>query len=246
MAVELKQRIVGGIVIACVLAIFLPILLHKPKKESVDSLPLTIPKPAVVSEMSLQLPVQASDPQPIASSVASSTPAAASTAAKVVVSEQAVLKTSESSVTNQQTPLKFVPEPTMPVTEPMSTPKSTAQPAPAPKSMPAPSSPARVAMTQNSTLNKAQGVNTKILESVVSTPQAWVLQLGSFSQESNANALVKQLHLRGFEAYARQDAAHHVTRVFVGPEIAQAKIQAINKKLQHDVHLKGVVRKYNV
>jgi DedD protein len=91
-------------------------------------------------------------------------------------------------------------------------------------------------------------INNKILQSAISTPQAWVVQLGSFSLKNNAEKLVQRLRKQGFDAYSRSnDENHHlITRVFVGPEINRGTMQHINKKLQHDFHLKGVVRKYNV
>jgi len=45
--------------------------------------------------------------------------------------------------------------------------------------------------------------------------QAWVIQIGSFSNKDNATSLVAELRNKGFRAYQRD--AKEYTRVFVGP-----------------------------
>jgi cell division septation protein DedD len=57
-------------------------------------------------------------------------------------------------------------------------------------------------------LKKAQAAN-----------QAWVIQLGSFNQAQNANAFIKQLRDKGFQAfgYSRVQAGQVVNRVYIGP-----------------------------
>lgn len=195
METQLKQRLVGGVVIVCVLAIFLPILLHKPKSDQAQSVPMTIPKPQTISEMSLQLP----EAQP------------STVAPKVVATATDKLMAAQAAVV---------------------------QPVVAKK---APSKAHTAAVAPHT-------INTKILQSAIATPQAWVVQLGSFSQAQHAHQLVKQLRERGFDAYSRSTDLNHqrIVRVFVGPEINLQTMRHINKKLQHDFHLRGVVRKYSV
>lgn len=202
MEAQLKQRIVGGIVIICVLAIFLPILLHKPKTQSSAPVSLPIATPATVSQMSLQLPQQTTATASTQSAqVANSTPQE-----KLAVAEQAVVTPVHTSAAH----VKHVA-------------KRVARPVP-------------------------QHINTKILQSAVSTPQAWVVQLGSFSEQRHATALVARLRAKGFEAYTRTSHESHgtITRVFVGPEINKAQMQRINTRLDKTFHLSGVVRKYTV
>jgi DedD protein len=212
MVTQMKQRIVGGIVIICVLAIFLPILLHKPKTEKLQQVPMAIPKPTTVSEMSLQLPVQNGQQQAqdntVATSTTATTPAQAVTtpAQKLAVAEQAVVR-----------------------------PTAVAQPT-----------------TVHSAHKEApvvdHSINSRILQSAISTPQAWVVQLASFANQANASKLVAQLRQKGFQAYTRTSHfnRHSITRVFVGPEINQNKIQQVKQNLNKQFHLSGVVRKYTV
>ncbi|PHQ81001.1 MAG: hypothetical protein COB66_03400 [Coxiella sp. (in: Bacteria)] len=198
MDLGIKQRIVGGVVVACVLAIFLPILLHKPKTVAVKQSPLLIPRPGVVSEMSLQLPNTQQAPSQAAVQQQTTT----------TVKPVAVAKT--------------------PVPSQATTPQVADHTPPARPHHPT--------------------VNTKILQAAMSTPQAWIVQLASFSQDRNAKQLITKLRAKGFEAYSRRSTVgqHAITRVFVGPEIRRADINKIEKRLHNDFRLQGVVRKYHV
>lgn len=88
--------------------------------------------------------------------------------------------------------------------------------------------------------------NKKIM---VDAPEAWVVQLGSFSDKSNAERLIKKLREKGFEAYSRADTTTKgapLNRVYVGPEIHLSTAKQLLKKLHHSFHLNGVVRKYKI
>jgi len=204
MATALKQRIVGAIVIVCVLAIFLPVLLHKSKTQTTQQVPMPIPSPSTLSQISLQLPAQ---PAGQAVAPVHAAPAAPTPTQKVVALEKAVV----------EPPIR-------------------------PRAQLAKTHPAPVQQ------HYAHAINTKILQSAVSTPQAWVVQLGSFSQVHNATKLVKTLRKRGFDAYTRVGYVkqRRITCVFVGPEIHHSTIEKISARLYHDLHIKGFVRKYQV
>jgi len=95
----------------------------------------------------------------------------------------------------------------------------------------------------------AAPVSTDPKELPVDTPEAWVIQLGSFSDKSNADRLIKKLRKKGFEAYSRVDTTTkgaHLNRVYVGPEIRLSSAKQLLKKLHHSFHLNGVVRKYKI
>lgn len=179
---DFKQRIVGGIVIISVFAIFLPILLHRPSQSPTQSISMAIPQPQAVSQMSLELAPSSPD----------------TVAAKITESQQQVVT---------------------PVSASISTPALSKEP-----------------------------INKKILQAVVTPPQAWVVQLGSFAEPKNAQHLIQQLRQHGFDAYTRQvtSGSHRITQVFVGPDINPKSIAKTNEKLSHEFHLKGVVRKYQV
>ena len=157
---QLKQRIVGGVVILCVVTIFLPVLFHKPKTTAAKSVPMTIPKPMSVSQMSLQLPLASSQDQ--------------------VQQTQ----TSVNPLTRAEQKVEY---------------QSTA----APQSKP------QVAV-QAAKLQHKQQINTKILQAAVSLPQAWVVQLGSFSKSQHAKNLgttPEKARARGLYPYSSRRAA---------------------------------------
>ena len=64
---------------------------------------------------------------------------------------------------------------------------------------------------------------------------AYVIQLGSFSNQTNARKLVDKLKAAGYKAYLRSSKANNKTinRVLVGPELkrtqAESKLSALNK-----------------
>ncbi len=75
----------------------------------------------------------------------------------------------------------------------------------------------------------------KIVEGI----SAWVVQVGSFSSQTNANALSDKLKKAGFTAFVEQSAAKggDVFRVKVGPELSKKQADAIKLKLQQEQKL---------
>lgn len=74
-------------------------------------------------------------------------------------------------------------------------------------------------------------------------PYAWTLQLGAFSDSANANGLRDRLRNKGYKAYTQTFPGDNLTRVYVGPEVQRAEIEALQKKLmkeldQKDIHIK--------
>ncbi|MBE0483038.1 MAG: SPOR domain-containing protein [Bacterioplanes sp.] len=77
-------------------------------------------------------------------------------------------------------------------------------------------------------------------------PYAWTLQLGAFSQRDNAHQLRDQLRAKGYKAYVQEMANDGLTRVYVGPELQRAKIEALQRELkellkQNDIHIRRFV-----
>jgi DedD protein len=71
---------------------------------------------------------------------------------------------------------------------------------------------------------------------------AWVIQLGSFKNKTNALKLVNKLRGHGYHAFIQQVADN--TRVFVGPESKQEIARAIADRLEYDMHMQGLVINY--
>lgn len=73
---------------------------------------------------------------------------------------------------------------------------------------------------------------------------AWVVQMGSFKNQSNAHRLVNQLKGSGFKAFARvvtSPAGAVRTRVYIGPEVKEASAKKLSAKVAQAVKLQGIV-----
>lgn len=88
-------------------------------------------------------------------------------------------------------------------------------------------------------------VAPSLLQSAV--PQAWVIQVASFSKQVNAARLVKKLRAQGLDVYTRHSQVDGlmITRVYVGPEINQNKIKKIQRQLRQQFQLKAVIKRYS-
>jgi DedD protein len=75
---------------------------------------------------------------------------------------------------------------------------------------------------------------------------AWVIQMGSFKQKSNALKLVNKLRAKGYRAFIQNVnmASGENTRVFVGPEHQQASARIVATELANDMKLHGIVISY--
>ena len=71
------------------------------------------------------------------------------------------------------------------------------------------------------------------------TPKAWAVQVGSFTQRDNAMRLRDQLRSKGYKAFVEQITSADKTfyRVRVGPEVSREKAVALQKDLQSKMKL---------
>ncbi len=73
---------------------------------------------------------------------------------------------------------------------------------------------------------------------------AWVVQMGSFKDKSNAHRLVDQLRTSGYKAFTHvvtSPSGNVRTRVYIGPEFKQAHAQQLSTKIAREVKLQGYV-----
>lgn len=75
---------------------------------------------------------------------------------------------------------------------------------------------------------------------------AWVIQIGSFKNKTNALRLVNKLRASGYRAFIQQTttAFGNNTRVFVGPEHKRILAHALANRLQSEMHIQGIVISY--
>lgn len=75
---------------------------------------------------------------------------------------------------------------------------------------------------------------------------AWVVQVGSFSSESNADALREKLQKAGFSAFVeplKQDTRIYY-RVRIGPELLRSNALTLKDRLKQQMDMQGDVLKY--
>lgn len=72
---------------------------------------------------------------------------------------------------------------------------------------------------------------------------AWVVQISAFKDRDNANQQVSQLRKMGYKAFSEEYPSEKITRVFVGPELKRAEIEALQKKLMRDLNQSQILIK---
>lgn len=80
----------------------------------------------------------------------------------------------------------------------------------------------------------------------VGTTQAWVVQLGSFGSEANAQTLNKRLLDKDFPSFIEPlvQGEKVVYRVRVGPMLQKEKIEKIQSQIKNTLKLNGILIKY--
>lgn len=76
--------------------------------------------------------------------------------------------------------------------------------------------------------------------------QAYAIQLGSFKHKKNVDQLVKKLTSAGYTVFTKpiKTAAGNLTKVFIGPEINKASLQAKLPKLKQLSGVQGRIAVY--
>lgn len=74
-------------------------------------------------------------------------------------------------------------------------------------------------------------------------PQSWVVQVGSFASQANADALKAKLREKGYPAFTKGNPAdkNAAIRVFVGPKLSRERADQIKLDLQKNLGLKPFV-----
>lgn len=75
---------------------------------------------------------------------------------------------------------------------------------------------------------------------------AWVVQVGSFTTQANADGLVERLKQAGYTAFIEPlgDGDKPTYRVRVGPELTKLTAQRIRDEIAKKIELKGIVMRY--
>lgn len=76
----------------------------------------------------------------------------------------------------------------------------------------------------------------------VDLADAWIIQVGAFSSQTNANGLRDKLIGGGYKAYSKKVGTLY--KVFVGPEIRKHRLEQQKSALERDFKLKALILKY--
>ncbi|OOE46613.1 SPOR domain-containing protein [Salinivibrio kushneri] len=76
---------------------------------------------------------------------------------------------------------------------------------------------------------------------------AWMIRLGTFSNQDNARRLVKQLREKGYQAHILPKAIQpgDLAKVVVGPHVSKSALESQLTDLQSLTGLKGQLRKFD-
>lgn len=255
---QVKQRVIGAVVLVALAVIFVPMLLEKPDSdlgpvgsnlpEQPDMAvqdriePLTLPEPPAEEEPAQVVLDQAPDStlaEPVpgaagmlpAEGVAATTTAPAAVPAPAAEAPVAVEQTLPAPVTTAPLTAAPVAAPAVaPSQPPATTPAQVAPPVAAPAPVTTPATPAPSAQA----------------ETAAKPLSGWVVQLASLASKDNALALREKLRGHGYTAFVEEikTAQGVLYRVRVGPELERASADNLRDRLEQQVQIKGIVTRY--
>lgn len=226
----LKERLVGAAVLVILAVIFIPMLLDDTGDGDILITDTNIPsKPENMPASPAAGRLPAADQ---ISRSAEPAPADADFSSRIIPLEGAtgtVQAAREEDTENAAAPaVEKIPAVETPVPEPSSPETST----------PASPKPAAEPVTTITKDNGAAATGVGL--------SAWVVQLGSFSSDVNAEVLNQKLRKAGFRSFVEPLKQGNTVayRVRVGPELKRSDAEAINAKLDETLQLKGIVVHY--
>ncbi len=210
---RLKERLTGAVVLLLLVIIFVPMLLDNSAQDDIEITQTNIPPEPDVEFKTAVLPVEELPP---------------------VEPPSVPLVTTEPD--NEPV---LSPDNAVPATE--ITAPAGSQPLP-----PEELTPPTVESVQTEVI-PVEGINVPAMNPSGDTStrgmSAWVIQLGSFSSQTNADSLVRQLQTQGFPAYIEKvtTVAGIVYKVRVGPELSRPAAENIVKNLKSKMKLDGMI-----
>lgn len=245
MNTQIKHRMIGGLVLLALLAIFLPILFYHSHSPSQIQLSAKIPEAPKAPQIEMQLPVKAQTSENHPNFIQSAT----------VISPQATFSNNQQPAIQQKVSTQE-PKKTLSVNETNETSTQTNLTRPIQENNNVAFKQSSIQknriLSDNKTDNKTIAIHANhphpLLRTILNS-KAWVLQLGTFKNQTNAKRLVKQLRLKGYDAYSRikiSKQSGRLVRVYVGPEIQLNKVQQIQIELKKEFKLNSVIKRYQI
>lgn len=121
-------------------------------------------------------------------------------------------------------------------------------PLPEPSEPPTPPEPAVAVVTEPEPVVQEEPASTPSAPAPAAAPAGdWVVQLGSFSSDANAQGLRETLLTQGYNAYTRSSSVDgkSVTRVYVGPVIDREGANRLRDELARRHGSQGMVMAYD-
>lgn len=253
---QLKTRLIGATIIVSLVVIFVPMLFEDGSSKdsetaagapdfpqaSFDSqalpLPGSMPSPAsqgrsVVDEPLAPMPSRSEPLDPL------DVPAAAE-------ADGDELGAPRQGIPEEPLAPPVRSEPKAPVIKPAAPARLAAEEAPVkPKAEPAKPAPAP-AKTPVPPAAKAVAPAAKPAAPAAGKLSAWVVQAGSFADENNAKTLLFKLRQAKIPAFVEMipSPSGNTYRVRVGPELDRARAEAIQKKMESEAGVKGMIVSY--
>lgn len=220
---NLKQRLVGALVLISLAVIFLP-LVFDGQQQRIDTTQYAIPEQPALTLKAVDIePLEQQAAQELAvvnaitqqkqeqeEQAATQMPADANSAAN---------STANVPATQQQSPAAATP---------------TTQPA----------SPVATYIEQEKKIDQA--LQTAPPGQTVDLAEAWIIQVGAFSSQPNADGLRDKLKANGYPAFVKpvKVAAGSLFKVYVGPEIRRQRADQQKLELEQKFQLKALILKY--
>lgn len=223
---KLKKRLVVATIVVVLVVIFLPMFFGDQEETEPNAQPTVIPE--APQQSALEQKLQPTAPEPV-------TEQSQTDQQEQVVKLDKIDQITENTETNNiiqnaldtniiidQTPVKEEAKPVIEetlkeeaaVSKPEQ-PKKQNVASKVEKTSPPKASASRTLKRKSTT----QIYSTVQLKKAQAYNRGWVIQLGSFNQTKNANALIKRLRDKGFQAfgYSKIKAGRTVNRVYIGP-----------------------------
>lgn len=220
MEAQLKQRVVGAAVLVALGVIFIPLMLDN-GGDSGPAVDLDIGSPPPADFSSRVIPIDDATMDRV----------------------ERAMDAPAGEFPDQAQPSEELPVPVIaePVTAPAG--ESADEVAPEPDMQTAPS------VAEEKAQEPAIPAAAKTLKSPLPARTgvtAWVVQLGSFTTQANADGLVQRLKKAGYTAFIEplDDGGKPTYRVRVGPELTQLTAERMRDEIAKNVDLKGIVMRY--
>lgn len=220
---NLKQRLVGALVLISLAVIFLP-LVFDGQQQQIDTTQYAIPEKPTLSLKSVDI-------EPIEQQARVQLDAVNVVAQQKQQQDEQIAAQSpveQASVAQQDVP---------------AVPTAPAQPPAAQATAPAKET---VATYVEQEKQADQALQTAPPQQTVDLAEAWVIQVGAFSSQPNAEALRDKLKSGGYAAFVKplKVASGTLFKVYVGPEIRRYRVDQQKLELEQKYKVKALILKH--